>query len=219
VTAAQIAAAQREPAARSRAVSEGDRLAQQLRQRLVDGRLVAPPNDSAAHFLQQLRSAEPAHPAIEEASTELASRLLDEAAAAARGGQRDAAREQLALARQFGADAAAVRGVEQLLAPRPQSASGYLLVPHEKLKRTRASAPDYPEDASRRGMPGRVVLRFVVNTRGEPQDLAIVSEEPKGVFGKAALAAVRRWRYEPYQVDGQAVPVETAVNIRFTPEQ
>lgn len=218
VSAQQIATVQRESAPRARTVSEGDRLAQLFRQRMNDGRIAEPAGDSAATYLAQLRTADAAHAAFEPGRQELAARLLEEARSAAQSKRTDAARQTLALARDFGAEPAALRAVEQLLAPRPQTASGFLFVSHDKLKRTRSAAPDYPEEAYRRSVSGRVQVRFVVDARGEPQNVEVVSAEPPGVFDRAALAAVRRWRYEPHKADGLAVPVETALNIRFAPQ-
>lgn len=99
------------------------------------------------------------------------------------------------------------------------SAGGLPVIAHEKLRRTRAIAPEYPALALRSGASGRVTVRFVVDAHGEPQDVQVIDAEPKGVFDRASLAAVRRWRYEPWTVAGEPVAVETSLVIRFAPAE
>lgn len=113
--------------------------------------------------------------------------------------------------------AAQARRAEQLAQEQTLSASGRPVIAHEKLRRTRAVAPGYPPEAARRGTAGRVTVGFVVNERGEPQDVQVLASEPQGVFDRVAVGAVRRWRYAPWLVDGQAVAIETSLNIRFSP--
>lgn len=221
VTAAQIAALQqRESTARPpRTLSEADRLAQMLQQRIDAGRLTEPQADSAVHYLQQLRSADPAHVAVESGARAIAAGLIGQAQAAAGDGRLEPARAALALARDLGADAAQLQAAEQLIQSREAARGAPLAVAHEKLRRTRAAAPEYPAHAARRGISGSVTVRFVLNTQGEPQDPVVLSAEPRGVFERASLAAVRRWRYAPWIVDGRAVPVETSLVLRFEPQE
>lgn len=73
--------------------------------------------------------------------------------------------------------------------------------------------PDYPESAQRAGMQGIVVLDAVVSEDGSITQLKPVSgPEPLTL---AATDAVRWWRYEPYLVNGQPVPVETTITVNF----
>ena len=45
-----------------------------------------------------------------------------------------------------------------------------------------------------------------VSPEGKVSDVIIVNSEPSDIFDRAAVDAVRRWRYEPKKVGG--VPVE-----------
>jgi TonB family protein len=73
--------------------------------------------------------------------------------------------------------------------------------------------PEYPESAQRAGMQGIVVLDAVVSEDGSITQLKPVSgPEPLTL---AATDAVRWWRYEPYLVSGQPVPVETTITVNF----
>ncbi len=88
--------------------------------------------------------------------------------------------------------------------------------PASRLKRTRKVDPEYPERALTQKITGSVTLEFTVNTKGEPEDVHVVSAEPAGTFDRAAIAAVRRWRYEPLVIDGAPQEVTTRTTVRFT---
>ena len=72
--------------------------------------------------------------------------------------------------------------------------------------------PEYPPAAERKGTEGSVEVSFTVSTDGRVSDVIIVSSEPSDVFDRAAVDAVRRWRYEPKKVGG--VPVEAHLQAR-----
>jgi periplasmic protein TonB len=72
--------------------------------------------------------------------------------------------------------------------------------------------PDYPPEAQRRGTEGSVEVSFTVTPDGKVSDVIIVDAEPSDIFDRAAVDAVRRWRYEPKKVGG--VPVEAHMQAR-----
>jgi len=85
-----------------------------------------------------------------------------------------------------------------------------------KLKRVRATAPDYPPNAMAQRISGSVTLEYSVDIRGEPRDIHVVEATPPGVFDQAAISAVKRWRYTPTLVDGTAVDVPgVRTRVRF----
>ena len=80
----------------------------------------------------------------------------------------------------------------------------------EILKRT---DPEYPDGAAQKGIEGAVDLSFMVSTAGEVRDVTVVHAEPSSIFNRAAIAAVRRWKYRPRTVNG--VAVESRVELRM----
>jgi len=78
---------------------------------------------------------------------------------------------------------------------------------------TRRVAPEYPPAAVRQGVEGFAEVRFTVTAKGTVTDVSIVESTPPDMFDKAAIDAVRRWRYEPRTVDGQ--PTETQLQVRL----
>jgi periplasmic protein TonB len=75
--------------------------------------------------------------------------------------------------------------------------------------------PVYPMNARRRNIEGWVSVRFVVDKDGRVEEVAILEEEPPGVFDRAVIDCVSAWRFNPGTIGG--VPVRTAAEttIRF----
>lgn len=73
--------------------------------------------------------------------------------------------------------------------------------------------PSYPRAASRDHLEGSVEIAFTVSKDGTVKDASVIKAEPAGVFDEAALAAVRRWRYDPEFLDG--VPVDAHKQTRL----
>jgi TonB family protein len=65
-------------------------------------------------------------------------------------------------------------------------------------------APDYPAEAVRQGLEGRVILEFTITAEGTTKDISVV-ESSSPLFEQPAIAALDRWRYMPQTVDGEAV--------------
>lgn len=81
-------------------------------------------------------------------------------------------------------------------------------------------SPVYPSRASRRGIEGWVEVAFTINTNGATEDLKVVGEDPPGVFGRAAMKAVRKWKYKPQVIDGKVQPrPNVRVMLKFELEQ
>jgi periplasmic protein TonB len=74
--------------------------------------------------------------------------------------------------------------------------------------------PVYPPLAKAARVQGEVVLKAVINTNGDIQDLQLVSGHPMLVPG--AIEAVRHWKYKPYLLNGQPVEVETTITVIFS---
>ncbi|HEX4619688.1 MAG TPA: energy transducer TonB, partial [Steroidobacteraceae bacterium] len=210
---AEISAFQRELAgAQAKAArTEGDRFAQLARERVRDGRLTDPAQDSATYYVTQLQSADPENAAVAALSRDLAARLLDRARASAQAGK--SADQDLTAARRFGADARDVQAVQQLSAKSAANVDPATLAAN--LKPVKTVPPEYPQSALAKGIAGSVLLSFTVDTKGNTRDVQVVQSTPAGVFDRAAISAVKRWRYNPVIVNGNAVDVPTRTLVRF----
>lgn len=70
----------------------------------------------------------------------------------------------------------------------------------------------YPRRAQTRGIEGFVVVEFTVTKTGAVTSPVVVHAEPKGVFDRAALDAVVKFKYKPRVVDGVAMAVAGVQN-------
>ena len=75
--------------------------------------------------------------------------------------------------------------------------------------------PQYPHHALRRRIEGYVVLEFTVTQTGTVADPMVVESRPEGVFERAALRAIRRWRFKPRLKDGRPVAVRVRQKLEF----
>ncbi len=75
--------------------------------------------------------------------------------------------------------------------------------------------PTYPIQAKRRGIEGKVILRFLVDKKGQVSQVSVEHAQPEGMFEKSAIKAVRQWQFEPARKDGRLVAVWVEVPIRF----
>ncbi len=60
-----------------------------------------------------------------------------------------------------------------------------------------AVRPDYPKKALDKGQDGFVTIAFEVSPMGTADDPEVTFSEPRGVFNKAALAALEHWVFQP----------------------
>jgi TonB family protein len=72
-------------------------------------------------------------------------------------------------------------------------------------------APD-PEFPGRQGAGGMVVVRCVVDVKGQPKQV-VVSRSLSRAFDKNAVHAVEQFRFEPAEFEGKAVPVEVNIEV------
>jgi protein TonB len=76
--------------------------------------------------------------------------------------------------------------------------------------------PDYPIQARQRRIEGWVDVLFTVAADGSVRNPVVIGAEPRVIFDRAALQAVKGWKYNPKIEDGRAVErPEMRVRIRF----
>lgn len=83
--------------------------------------------------------------------------------------------------------------------------------PHAVLQRARL---EYPAELRRQGVGGTAKLVFIVNERGEPEQVQCVAATDKA-FAKAAVACVKQWKFRPARHEGRPVRVRTEQVVTF----
>jgi protein TonB len=149
----------------------------------------------------------------------LATRALTEARQFVVADNPDRADAMLRTATDAGAPVSEISAVATEIAAmrvvKTAAAAAPAVVPENTMRRTRFVPPEYPVRARERGTEGWVDLEFTVATDGTTQNVSVRAAEPAGVFERAAIEAVERWRYEPRVVNGSLVDQRVQARMRF----
>ncbi len=66
----------------------------------------------------------------------------------------------------------------------------------DQLRVLRQSSPRYPPQAYRRRQEGSVEIEFVVMPDGSVGEVTVINSNPRGVFDREAINAMKEWRFE-----------------------
>ena len=217
--ATKAASAAAAPAARKTpSTAASDPLVADIRQRLSEGKLIDPPGDSARDLLVNLRNTAPTRPEVDDLSKQLTNRLLESGKGATAAKAFPRAEQLIAAARDVGArysEPAIAQAEKDLAAAREANALQTNIVSANSLKRTRTVQPVYPEAARKRGVEGWVELAFTVTPNGTVEDVEVRNASPANVFDDSAVRAIRGWRFEPVERNGEKVAQRAMVRLRF----
>jgi protein TonB len=183
--------------------------------RIRADQLIAPESDNALAYLSRLRAENPNYPGLDAAWQSLGAALagkVEESAAARDWAGAEAWLEPLALV----ASPETVDRLRAELAVRRIDAE-YLTTPaaEGELLLLTSVEPVYPQEARRRRISGWVDVELIVGTDGIPHDVRVIAAQPLATFNQAALTAVSRYRYEPFERDGHAFERLARVRISF----
>jgi TonB family protein len=195
---------------------EAERLAALARERLAAGQLVAPEADSALFYVQALKSQYPSHTGLAPITDSLRAQLLTGAEEAATRRDVTLAQKMLDEARAMGAAGAGVEAASAAVnkarrkaeaLAKPQAVRDDMVV--------KSVTPEYPSKAQRRQIEGYVDLHFTTNEAGEVVDVSVAKAEPADMFEEAATRALKKWKFKPLMIDGEASSQRLALRMRF----
>jgi protein TonB len=211
-------------AQRDRAAVKADaaaKVASLFNDRLTQGKLLDPADDSAKFYLAQLTRSEPNQASTQLARAAFGQRMLVEAQNATRHQDFTGARRWLAEAHDVGVDAASLSTAESDIQSAQGGSRGPAAAPPSPpmpLKLAHYVEPVYPEIFRSRNTKGTVTVEFTVKADGSTTDIIVKSAQPAGVFDRAAVEAVSRWRYmPPVTRDGTPIAQRAQVPINFNP--
>jgi periplasmic protein TonB len=73
--------------------------------------------------------------------------------------------------------------------------------------------PTYPSVALKVHAQGAVQIEATINKEGTVINPKVLKGDP--ILARAALDAVRQWRYKPYYLDGEPVEIQTQITVNF----
>jgi protein TonB len=75
--------------------------------------------------------------------------------------------------------------------------------------------PIYPRRAANRRIQGWVKVEFIITTEGLVKDPVVIQSMPNKIFNSAALRAIKRWKFKPHIVEGQAYEQKASQTLEF----
>jgi protein TonB len=123
----------------------------------------------------------------------------------------EAAQAQLAVARQESVEESVEERVES-----PATASATAAPASPRL--VRIVKPEYPQDALLRGAEGWVNVSMSVTPAGNVQDPRVEETSNGTQFNRAAMSAVRKWKYEPFAASDPQEKRRVTVRVDFRME-
>ncbi len=81
---------------------------------------------------------------------------------------------------------------------------------------TRIISPKFPLRAARQDLQGWVNIQFTVEANGSVDNVHVIRADPPRVFDRAAIIAVRQWRFKAAVINGQPTATEHERKIQFT---
>lgn len=203
-------------------------LQQDFSQRVAQGQLVEPADDSALLKYRKFKEMSADDSALADMQRTLRGAIVTEIQNRIARAQLNGAELLLRTAREAGLDgdeltaansalsaARAAAAVEPISTPARPSNTANDAVPESTLTRQHFVQPIYPADAVARGISGSVDLEFTVNPSGVVTDIRVLTSEPRGVFEQAAINALAKNRYVPVQREGVAVAQRAHIKMRF----
>lgn len=86
------------------------------------------------------------------------------------------------------------------------------------LVQVKSVKPRYPRRAEASKKSGWVNIYFTVTPEGETAEIEVVKSEPKDLFDRAAVAAVEKWEFQPFEYRGQIIDKRAAARLVFAIE-
>lgn len=74
--------------------------------------------------------------------------------------------------------------------------------------------PRYPSRALKRKIEGYVIMSFSIDETGKPFNVEVQEANPKRMFDRDAVRALKQWKYQPKLVEGKAI-VQKSQTVRL----
>lgn len=95
------------------------------------------------------------------------------------------------------------------------SSQGAVMPPEWRAAYLDNPTPEYPARARRLGHEGEVRLQVLVGADGHPGEIRLARPSGSELLDRAALAAVRGWRFRPALSSGEAVTAWVEIPLHF----
>jgi TonB family protein len=177
--------------------------------------LLTPADQSAKHYLAVMVSTNKDHALTQRARQRLSTEFLSRASQSLEAQDTDGARVWIDEAQAIGIDPDGVKSARASLTDQLVAMESAKRLPASELKIENYAAPVYPERALERGIQGWVDVEFTVGTDGSTRDVTVADASNDTYFGREAVTAVQKWRFEPRVFMGRPIEQRAYTRIRF----
>ena len=85
-----------------------------------------------------------------------------------------------------------------------------------KLELIKYVEPKFPRTTGDRTYDGWVDVEYRIGADGKPRNIEVIGSSLPRRFEAPSINAVKKWRFEPYVVNGVAVAIYSGVRLRFS---
>lgn len=75
--------------------------------------------------------------------------------------------------------------------------------------------PRYPRRAANRRIEGWVKVEFTITKEGIVTDAVVIDAQPGSIFNSSALSAIKRWKFKPHIIAGEAYEQRAVQTLEF----
>ena len=183
-----------------------------VRRSITDGHLLTPSGASAVDLLAEQNTWSSEREQLTGEVREAILAAFDEGVSA---GNLDEADRLLKAMLELGADATTVDTMSASLDSAYIAAEEARVSAVSELTLVKRVSPRFPKSALERGRSGWVDVYFTVTPEGETTDISIEASEPGELFDNAAVRAVEKWRFEPFEYRGQLISKRVGTKLVF----
>jgi len=183
-----------------------------IRKAIAEGNLLAPAGASARDLLAESNSWSAERTQL---TSEVVEALINSAEELIAANQPAEAETFIDLAVELGGDADRFDEVSAALDAAYIELESNRVASMSELVRVKAVAPRYPRRAQERDIGGWVDIYFTVTATGETAEVTVNRSEPKSVFDRAAIEAVRKWAFQPVEYRGQIISQRAGTRLVF----
>ncbi|MDJ0709681.1 MAG: energy transducer TonB [Woeseiaceae bacterium] len=210
------AARDRERRAQLRADEARQAWLEAVRRSITDGHLLTPTGASAVDLLAEENSWATER---EQLTGELRDAIVAAFDEGVNAGNLDESDRLLKAILELGADAEVVDEMSASLDSAFIEVEENRVTAVSEMVQVRRVAPRFPKTALNRGQSGWVELFFTVTPDGETTDISVRASEPGELFDNAAIRAVEKWEFEPYEYRGQLISKRIGTKLVFNIEE
>jgi TonB family protein len=182
---------------------------------VTDNRLLAPADESAKHFVLEMRGIDASDTRTVTAADWLITEMLGRSRQAAEATDWAAAETWLDEAETLGAPVTALVETRTRLVSMMAAAETAKRLPVAELALIEYVPPVYPRTALSRGIEGWVDLNFRVTSGGTTTDITVADSSHERMFQNEAIDAVRQWMFAPRTFMGLTIDQNTYARVRF----